>query len=163
MILNSSLRVFYEQSWGPTFKHLQTTAMFLWPIDRLWYGLPIVLDTLLCISILWAIYLIVIVLYWLKHGHKSFRLQNFITDTSHNWKLEHKNFICRYLNTPQKFYAIPYYHRNALALLGAGYLLKRVLQEAYILANGIHAYFIAPRGLARQDLKKYGQWAGIYS
>ncbi len=51
-------------------------------------------------------------------------------------------------------------YRNALALLGAGYVLKRVLQEAYILANGMRAYFMAPRGLGRLNLKKYGQWAG---
>ena len=52
-------------------------------------------------------------------------------------------------------------YRNALALLGAGYVLKRVLQETYILASGMRAYFMAPRGLARLNLRKYGQWAGI--
>ena len=54
------------------------------------------------------------------------------------------------------------YCRNALAVLGAGYLLKTALQEAYILANGMHAYFLAPRGLARLNLRKYGEWAGKY-
>lgn len=55
------------------------------------------------------------------------------------------------------------YYRNALALLGAGYLLKRVFQEACIVANAVHAYVMAPRGLARLNLKKYGQWAGAHN
>lgn len=53
--------------------------------------------------------------------------------------------------------------RNALAILGAGYVLNRVLQEARVLANGFHAYFLAPRGLGRTNLTKYGDWAGDFT
>ena len=50
--------------------------------------------------------------------------------------------------------------RNAVAVVGLGYLLRAALHEVWTLANGFCAYFLAPQGVGRTDLRKYGSWAG---
>lgn len=52
--------------------------------------------------------------------------------------------------------------RNIAALVGAGWILKVAIKELYRLAGGFRAYFLAPWGIVRVDLKAYGTWAGTY-
>lgn len=49
---------------------------------------------------------------------------------------------------------------NLVSIVGAGYLAKVLIGTSWRLASGIHAYFLAPNGIWRTDLKKYGEWAG---
>ena len=45
-------------------------------------------------------------------------------------------------------------------MVGAGYVIQTVLREVCTLASGTAAYVLAPRGICRLNLRKYGQWAG---
>lgn len=47
-----------------------------------------------------------------------------------------------------------------MAVVGLGYVIRTSLSEGWSLVNGFCAYFLAPYGLGRTDLKKYGSWAG---
>ena len=49
---------------------------------------------------------------------------------------------------------------NLVSIVGAGYLAKVLIGTAWRLASDFHAYFLAPMGIWRIDLKKYGEWAG---
>ena len=49
---------------------------------------------------------------------------------------------------------------NLVALVGAGVLAKVLVVKAWNLTSGFRAYFLAPWGIWRTDLKKYGEWAG---
>ncbi|KAL5496970.1 hypothetical protein EMCRGX_G013351 [Ephydatia muelleri] len=50
---------------------------------------------------------------------------------------------------------------NLVSIVGAGYLAKVLIGTAWRLASDFHAYFLAPMGIWRIDLKKYGEWAVI--
>ena len=45
------------------------------------------------------------------------------------------------------------------AVIGMVWLLKVVLGELLALLNTFRAYFLAPWGISRMNLKKYGSWA----
>ena len=57
-------------------------------------------------------------------------------------------------------YFIMYIKSNLVTIVGAGYLAKVLIGRAWRLASDFHAYFLAPMGIWRIDLKKYGEWAG---
>ena len=50
--------------------------------------------------------------------------------------------------------------RNVAAIFGAGILLKWMLKHVWQLSGGFCAFFLAPWGVSRTNLKKYGPWAG---
>ena len=50
-------------------------------------------------------------------------------------------------------------YRNVAAVIGAGYLLKIVSGHLWGLVSDFRAYWLAPWGISRVDLKKYGNWA----
>ena len=50
-------------------------------------------------------------------------------------------------------------YRNVLSVLGAAYLLKVMIGNAWSLAGGFCAHFLAPWGISRIDIRKYGSWA----
>ena len=52
------------------------------------------------------------------------------------------------------------FYRNVAAVVGAAYLLKMVASELCSFTSGFCAFFLAPWGIRRTDLKKYGNWAG---
>ena len=45
-------------------------------------------------------------------------------------------------------------------MVGVAYATQLVVRKAWQLLSGFRAYFLAPRGLAGVDLKRYGPWAG---
>ena len=45
-------------------------------------------------------------------------------------------------------------------MVGSLYLLKVAVGELWTLAGGFRTFFLAPWGISRTNLKKYGQWAG---
>ena len=49
--------------------------------------------------------------------------------------------------------------RSVAAMIGMVWLLKVVLGELLALLNTFRAYFLAPLGIFRMNLKKYGSWA----
>ena len=49
--------------------------------------------------------------------------------------------------------------RSVAAVIGAAWLLKVLLGELLALLNTFRAYFLAPWGISRMNLKKYGNWA----
>jgi len=51
--------------------------------------------------------------------------------------------------------------RDAVAIFGAGFLLKWILKQAWQLSGGFCAFFLAPWGISRINLKKYGPWAVV--
>ena len=53
--------------------------------------------------------------------------------------------------------------RNAAAVVGVAYATQLVVRKAWQLVSGFRAYFLAPRGLAGVDLKRYGPWAGQHA
>ena len=50
--------------------------------------------------------------------------------------------------------------RNVAAVVGTAYLLKIAVKELCSLTSGFRAFFLAPWGVSRTNLKKYGSWAG---
>ena len=50
--------------------------------------------------------------------------------------------------------------RNIAALAGTGFLLKLLIGNLLSLLNTFRAFFLAPWGISRLNLKKYGNWAG---
>ena len=50
-------------------------------------------------------------------------------------------------------------YRNILSVLGAAYVFKKILRTVWSAAGGFRAYFLAPWGISRINLKKYGSWA----
>ena len=53
-----------------------------------------------------------------------------------------------------------HYYRNVAAVVGVLYLLKVFLRELWTLGGGFCAFFLAPWGISRTNLRKYGEWAG---
>ena len=51
------------------------------------------------------------------------------------------------------------FYRNIAAVLGAAYLLYVSINLLSYLASGFNAYILAPCGITRINLKKYGSWA----
>ena len=45
------------------------------------------------------------------------------------------------------------------AVIGAVYLLRILSRGLWELANAFRAYFLAPWGVSRKNLRKYGSWA----
>ena len=45
-------------------------------------------------------------------------------------------------------------------MLGVFVIGRLLLRELYGLLNGFRAFFLAPMGLGRTNLRKYGSWAG---
>lgn len=58
------------------------------------------------------------------------------------------------------YYNVASKPRTTATVVGVGYILRSALREVWSLANGFYAYFLAPRGIGKTDLKKYGPWAG---
>eukprot|EP00731_Ephydatia_muelleri_P021413 Em0014g4a len=52
-------------------------------------------------------------------------------------------------------------YRNVAAVLGTLWLSKCLLSELQTLGSGFWAYFLAPWGICRTNVKNYGQWAVI--
>lgn len=52
--------------------------------------------------------------------------------------------------------------RTVAAVVGALYLLRKILGTLCFLVPFIKAYYLAPWGIFRTDLRKYGPWAGKY-
>ena len=50
-------------------------------------------------------------------------------------------------------------YRNILSVLGAAYVFKKILRTVWSAAEGFRTYFLAPWGISRINLKKYGSWA----
>ena len=50
-------------------------------------------------------------------------------------------------------------YRNIAAVVGAGYLLKIVSGHLWGLVSDFRAYWLAPWGISRVNLRKYGNWA----
>ena len=50
--------------------------------------------------------------------------------------------------------------RNIAAVVGVLYLSNVALRRLHKLAGGLRAYFLAPLGISRTNLRKYGKWAG---
>ena len=51
-------------------------------------------------------------------------------------------------------------YRNVAAVIGTAYVLHFLLKRLWSLCGGFCAYFLAPWGIARINIKKYGSWAG---
>lgn len=51
------------------------------------------------------------------------------------------------------------FYRNVAAVVGATFLLKIAVKELFTLASGFRAFFLAPWGVSRTNLRKYGSWA----
>ncbi len=51
-------------------------------------------------------------------------------------------------------------HRNVAAVVGSLVLLRFTLRFLCNACSWLRAYFLAPLGLGRTNLKKYGPWAG---
>ncbi len=51
--------------------------------------------------------------------------------------------------------------RNAAAVLGTLYVLRVMLGFLWGLGGGLCAYVLAPLGISRINLRKYGPWAGM--
>ncbi len=51
--------------------------------------------------------------------------------------------------------------RNAAAVLGTLYVLRVILRFLWGLGGGLCAYVLAPLGISRINLRKYGPWAGM--
>ena len=51
--------------------------------------------------------------------------------------------------------------RNVAAVIGVCWLALTVWRQIKILAGWFCAFFLAPWGISRINLKKYGPWAGI--
>ena len=51
-------------------------------------------------------------------------------------------------------------YRNVAAVVGAAYLLVIAVKALRTLTSGFCAFFLAPWGIGRTNLKKYGSWAG---
>ena len=45
-------------------------------------------------------------------------------------------------------------------VVGATALVRFISKELWTYARGLHAYFLAPRGIGNINLVKYGPWAG---
>ena len=45
-------------------------------------------------------------------------------------------------------------------VVGATVLVRFISKELLTYARGLHAYFLAPRGIGNINLAKYGPWAG---
>ena len=58
------------------------------------------------------------------------------------------------------FFFVSYVCSHAAAVIGFGYLLHSAVNQLSIFTSGFHAYFLAPRGICRTNLKKYGSWGG---
>lgn len=50
-------------------------------------------------------------------------------------------------------------YRNILSVLGAAYVLNVLLRTILSLSGDFCAYFLAPCGISRINLRKYGSWA----
>ena len=53
-----------------------------------------------------------------------------------------------------------YTHRNVAAVVGVLWLSWLTLKFLKALAGDFCAFFLAPLGISRINLKKYGSWAG---
>ena len=54
-------------------------------------------------------------------------------------------------------------HRNAAAVVGTLVIGRLILRELGALWSGFRAFFLAPMGLGRTNLRKYGSWAGQHA
>ena len=50
-------------------------------------------------------------------------------------------------------------YRNVVAIIGAVWLLRILSRGLWELANAFRAYFLAPWGVSRKNLRKCGSWA----
>ncbi len=57
----------------------------------------------------------------------------------------------------------PHTHRNVAAVVGSLVLLRFTLRFLCNACSWLRAYFLAPLGLGRTNLKKYGPWAGEWN
>ena len=48
-------------------------------------------------------------------------------------------------------------------MIGLLYVLYLLVRETWNLLSGFCAFFLAPMGISRMNLKKYGGWAGEYN
>ena len=55
---------------------------------------------------------------------------------------------------------LPAPSRNVSAVIGALCVLRLLLSEGWSMLSGFSAFFLAPMGISRTNLKKYGKWAG---
>ena len=53
-------------------------------------------------------------------------------------------------------------YRNILAVFGAAYVLRKLARTLWWLGGGFRAYFLAPAGISRINLKQHGSWASEY-
>jgi hypothetical protein len=54
-------------------------------------------------------------------------------------------------------------YRNIAAVVGVCWFACLVWRQLKAVAGWFRAYFLAPWGIARINLKKYGPWAGIFN
>ncbi|XP_019858264.1 PREDICTED: very-long-chain 3-oxoacyl-CoA reductase-like [Amphimedon queenslandica] len=52
-------------------------------------------------------------------------------------------------------------YRNIAAVIGTAYVLRFLLKKLWALSGGFCAYFLAPWGISRINIKKYGSWAVV--
>jgi len=53
------------------------------------------------------------------------------------------------------------FYRNVAAVVGSLYLVRLVWSLLWQLLGGFCAFFLAPWGISRINLKKYGPWAVV--
>jgi hypothetical protein len=54
-------------------------------------------------------------------------------------------------------------YRNIAAVVGVCWFACLVWRQLKVVAGWFRAYFLAPWGIARINLKKYGPWAGMFN
>ena len=51
-------------------------------------------------------------------------------------------------------------YRDIAAIVGVAYLSKYAIRSLLSLWSGFRAYYLAPWGIFRTNLKRHGEWAG---
>ncbi len=72
--------------------------------------------------------------------------------------MQHFEFLSEFL-TSERFTV----YRNVLAVLGAAYVFKKLFNTVWSAVGGINAYYLAPWGITRINLRKYGSWASEFT
>ncbi len=59
----------------------------------------------------------------------------------------------------EQFLRLVTVYRNILCVLGAAFVFKKLFNSVWSAVGDINAYFLAPWGITRINLRKYGSWA----
>ena len=89
-----------------------------------------------------------------KHGNWPTHLPMVCQQQS---KRKHYTYHCRF---PRQIAFSHSLCRNSTAVVGIVLVLRLLLKQLWQLLGGFCAFFLAPWGISRINLKKYGPWAG---